>query len=255
MNRRTFAAAALSLVMVASAALHASAAPVLNVYYTGSTGNIKVQNTTSSSVPVQSINLITLGNGTQGVVSGLPGNIGYLNGSAATMPSGAFLTSNTNSAGLNGIYSQVYAANVGSAMFTLSPYAGWSASDPIGPVGSYWDLGNIAPTGLTQADIDTYFLTDFEITPPDFETSAYGKFLFTYEISPGEFSADTIGDVKVVPQGVPEPSTFAMLISAVACGGWMAGRGKSRSAKIAGFSAGRGTFRDVGGIRTVGCAT
>lgn len=227
MNRRTFAAAALSLVMVASAALHASAAPVLNVYYTGSTGNIKVQNTTSSSVPVQSINLITLGNATQGAASGLPGNIGYLNVTAATMPAGSFLTSNTSAFGLNGIYSQVYAANVGSAMFTLTGNPGWTEAEPIGPVGSYWDLGNIAPTGLTQSDINNFFLTDYELTPPDYDVSAYGKFLFTYESSPGNFSADTIGDVKLVPQAVPEPSTYAMLLSALACGGWMVRRRKS----------------------------
>lgn len=227
MTLRTFAAAVLSLVMVASAALQASAAPVLNVYYTGSTGNIKVQNTTAAAVPVQSINIITLGNGTQGVTSGLLGNIGYLNAAPATMPTGAFLTSNTNAAGLNGIYSQVYAANVGSAMFTLNAYAGWSESEPIGPTGSFWDLGNIAPTGLTQTDLNNFFLTDFEITPPTFETSEYGKFLFTYEQTPGNFSADTIGDVKLVPQAVPEPSTYAMLITAVACGGWMVRRRKS----------------------------
>lgn len=220
MTFRSLATAILSLVIVASTTLQASAASVLALYYDPDTGNVKLQNTTSGSLSVQSFNVITLGNGTLGDPSGRPSNIGWLSGAAASLPTASFSLSNTSVAGYNGINSQAYAENVGSAMFTLSPYAGWSEASPIGPAGTFWDLGNIAATGMTQAELDVRFLTDPELTPPNFDATDYGNFLFTYQTSPGNFSSSTLGDIKSLAQPVPEPSTYAMLISAVACGGW-----------------------------------
>lgn len=222
MKVRTLVTALVSLAFVALVAMQAFAAPVsiLTVVYTGSTGNIKLQNTTSGSLGVQSFNIITLGNGTVGDPSGLPGNIGYLNGAAANLPSASFVTSNTSAFGLNGVSSQVFASNIGSRMFTLNAYPGWSEQDPIGPAGSYWDLGNIAPTGMTQADLDVRFLTDPELTPPNFDSQVYGKFLFTYETSPGTYSSSTVGNVV---QPVPEPATSTMStigIVGLAAAGW-----------------------------------
>lgn len=226
MSTRRFAAAVCSLVIIASAALEAWAVPVLNVIYNPESGNVSVQNTTSGSVAVQSINVLTLGNGTAGDPSGRPGNIGWLSEATATVPSAAFVTLNDSAFGINGIYSQVFAANVGSAFITLAPFSAYDDAKPSrGPAGSYIDLGNIAPTGMTQAMLNTRFITDPELTPPNFDTPAYGQFLFTYQTSPGNYSSGTFGDVRA--QVVPEPSTYAMLISAVVCGGWMVRRRKT----------------------------
>lgn len=220
MTIRSLSVAILSLVIVASAAVQASAASVLALYYDPDTGNVKLQNTTSGSLPVQGFNVITLGDGTLGDPSGRPSNIGWLSGVAANLPAASFTLGNTSAFGYNGVNSQAYAENVGASMFTLDPYAGWSEASPIGPAGTFWDLGNIAATGMTQAELGLRFLTDPELTPPNFDATSYGNFLFTYQVSPGNFSSSTLGDVKSLAQPVPEPSTYAMLISAVACGGW-----------------------------------
>ncbi|MEX0671011.1 MAG: PEP-CTERM sorting domain-containing protein [Pirellulales bacterium] len=188
------------------------AAPIVNLYYNSLTGNLKVQNTTSGTQSFQSIDIITLGNGSFGPAT--VNNQGYLSLAEATVPPASFVLSNTNRFGFNGLYSQVFAANISAAVFTLQPYAGWSISSPIGPAGSFLDLGNIAVLGMTQSDVDTRFLTDPEVSPGD--RTLPGKFLFSYQTGPGVFSVAVPGDVVAV---VPEPSAMALVTIAAGIDG------------------------------------
>jgi hypothetical protein len=203
--------------------------PILNAYYDPATGNIKLQNTTSGSQSFQSIDLLTLGNGSIGPVSGQPSNVGFLTGTF-TLPPAAFVTPPTNPNGLNGLYSQAAATNVGSAIFSLTGYPGWSETpgNQIGPVGSYWDLGNIAATGMTQADLNARFLTDPELDQSG--SSTFGNFLFSYATggSPA-FSVTVNGGVIAVP----EPSTIALAAVAATIGGVGAVSKRRKNARLA----------------------
>lgn len=217
MKTKTFFSASLALAAVLSMASATLAANVLNLYYDPANGNIKLQNITSSTQAFLSFDVLTLGNGTVGALSGQPGNVGFLSTGSATLPPGAFNTSNFNPNGINGLYSQTGAINVGTTpVMTLTPYSGWSVGSPIGPAGSYWDLGNIAVLGMTQSDLDTRFVTDPESTPPTFDTSLPGKFLYSYQTGPTTFTA-SVGDVVAV---VPEPSTLAIVAVAAGFGGF-----------------------------------
>ena len=205
--------------------------PILNLYYDPATGNLKLQNTTSGSQSFQSIDVITLGNGSVGDPSGQPGNQGFLSTGTANMPTASFVVPNTSAFGINGLYSQAGAANISASMFTLSPYPGWSetAGNQIGPVGSYWDLGNIAVTGMNQAQLDARFLTDPEGTPPNFDATSYGRFLFSYQTGPSTFSVTTPGGVIAVP----EPSTIALAAVAATIGGVGAVSKRRKNARLA----------------------
>lgn len=198
--------------VVVSMSAQAFAAPVLNLYYDASTGNLKLQNTTSSTQAFQSVDIITLGNGTVGPAT--PNSQGYLSLAAASLPAASSTMSNTNPNGFNGLYSQAYVGNTGSPVFTLQPYTGWSASNPIGPAGSFLDLGNIAVLGMTQADLNARFLTDPEVSPGG--QALFGQFLFSYQTGPTTFSQTIPGDVLVV---VPEPSALALAAVAAGVGG------------------------------------
>ena len=203
--------------------------PILNAYYDPATGNIKLQNTTSGSQSFQSIDLLTLGNGSIGSVSGQPSNVGFLTGSFS-LPSAAFVTPPTNPNGLNGLYSQAAATNVGSACFSLTGYPGWSETpgNQIGPVGSYWDLGNIAATGMSQSDLNTRFLTDPELDQSGSSTS--GNFLFSYATGgTPAFSVTVNGGVIAVP----EPSTIALAAVAATIGGVGAVSKRRKNARLA----------------------
>ncbi len=126
-------------------------------------------------------------------------------------------------------YSGVSAGNVATPFLTLAPYPSWSPLSPIGPVGSYWDLGNIAVLGMTQSDLNTRFLTDPESTPLNYGTSLYGKFVFSYQTSPGAFSVTT-GDVVAIP----EPSTLAIAAAEAGVGGvGLIGRRRKKAASTA----------------------
>ena len=209
---RSFALMVAAVISMAAAAV--ADVTSVQMYYDPATGNIKLQNTTSGTLQIQSFDILTLGNGTQGTATS--GSTGYLSQAAAALPAAALSISNTSASGVNGLYSQAYAANFGTALFTLQPYGGWSAEAPIGPAGSFFDLGNIAALGMTQSDLDVRFLTDFESTPPDFDTSAYGQFLYTFRVgSSGDFSGNTLGNAVAVP----EPSTVALLGVAACVGG------------------------------------
>lgn len=206
--------------------------PIINAYYDPATGNIKLQNTTSGTQNFQSFDIITLGNGSLGDLSGQPSNQGFLSTGSATLPAASFLVSNYSPFGYNGLYSQTSAFNVGSSFMTLLPYPGWSetAGNQIGPVGSYWDLGNIAVLGMNQAQLDARFLTDPEGTPPNFDTTSYGRFLFSYQTGPTTFSVTTPGGVLAV---VPEPSTIALAAVAATIGGVGAVSKRRKKARLA----------------------
>lgn len=227
MKTTTFFSASFALAAVLSMASAALAENVLNLYYDPANGNIKLQNITSSTQAFLSFDVLTLGNGTVGALSGQPGNVGFLSTGSATLPPGAFNTSNFNPNGINGLYSQTGAINVGTTpVMTLTPYSGWSAGSPIGPAGSYWDLGNIAVLGMTQSDLNTRFVTDPESTPPSFDTSLPGKFLYSYQTGATTFTA-SVGDVVAV---VPEPSTLAILAAAAGFGGFGAASRRRKKA-------------------------
>lgn len=195
----------------------ASLAAVVNVYYNPVTGNLKLQNTTASAVKLLSYQIVTIGDGTYGPVA--PGGQGYLTGVAANTPSPTpgWPISNTE-AGSNGLFSEIYAANtyVGpttAPVLTLSAYSGWSAANPTGPAGSFFDLGNVATVGMSQSDLNTRFITVADLTP-GFVTLG-GSLLFDYEVSSGTFNGTTPGDVVAL---VPEPSMFMLAAAAAGVG-------------------------------------
>ena len=209
-------AIAAGLSMASSAlAITVSGTTMLNVYYDPATGNIKLQNTTSGTQGFQSFDVLTIGNGSYGPPSGLPSNVGYLSTGTANLPVGTpNPTQPTNPNGLNGLYSEAAAYATGAAVMTLNPYPGWSAAAPIGPVGSYWDLGNIAITGMSQADLDLRFVSPSDLTPSGL--NEFGTFLFSYQTGPTTFSVTIPGGVLAV---VPEPSTIALAAVAATIGG------------------------------------
>lgn len=220
MKTKIFLPAVLAIVaglsMASSAlAITVSGTTMLNVYYDPATGNIKLQNTTSGTQSFQSFDVLTIGNGSYGPVSGLPSNVGYLSTGTANLPVGTpNPTQPTNPNGLNGLYSEAAAYATGAAVMTLNPFAGWSPATPIGPVGSYWDLGNIAITGMSQADLDLRFLSPSDLTPSGL--NEFGTFLFSYQTGPTTFSVTIPGGVLAV---VPEPSTIALAAVAATIGG------------------------------------
>jgi VCBS repeat-containing protein len=170
----------------------------VTLYYDPATGNLKLQNTTPDTLGIQSLDIITLGNGTIGAPSGNADNVGFLSGAAANLPSFTFITSNTSTTGYNGLASQAAGANVGSAALSLTGYVGWSLGSPIGSAGSFWDFGDVAVPGMTQAQVDARFLTDPELTPPTFGTSLYGQFLVSYSTNGGSFSVTTPMNIAVI---------------------------------------------------------
>ena len=201
----------------------AVAAPVVTVYYDPATGNLKLQNTTALAVSLRSYDILTLGDGTLGAAT--PNSQGYLTGSAAAVPAPtpSFVVSNTE-AGLNGQSSQVFAGTlVTTTILTLAAHPTWSTSNPIGPVGSYFDLGNVAATGMSQSQIDSRFITSPDLTPGG--VMASGSFLYDYEVSAGQFSGTITGPVTNV---VPEPSLAVLGLAAL---GAVAARGLVRRSR------------------------
>ena len=223
-------AIAAGLSMASSAlAITVSGTTMLNVYYDPATGNIKLQNTTSGTQGFQSFDVLTIGNGSYGPPSGLPSNVGYLSTGTANLPVGTpNPTQPTNPNGLNGLYSEAAAYATGAAVMTLNPYPGWSAAAPIGPVGSYWDLGNIAITGMSQADLDLRFVSPSDLTPSGL--NEFGTFLFSYQTGPTTFSVTIPGGVLAV---VPEPSTIALAAVAATIGGVGAVSKRRKNARLA----------------------
>jgi len=204
------AAASLAVLLLASGGRVEAQSPLTAVYDPVS-GNLKLQNTTSSPLQISTFNVLTIGNGSVGPAS--PNNLGYLNGatvnsSAANPGSGisfaggfSFRTSNVQVSGANGQYSQIsgvlFPDELDPApLFTLTPYSTWSTGSPIGPVGSYWELGNVAATGMTQTNINTRFVTD---------SLEFGK--FAYGTLNGTGIAAASGNVVAV---VPEPATLCL---------------------------------------------
>ena len=234
MKTKIFLPAVLAIVaglsMASSAlAITVSGTTMLNVYYDPATGNIKLQNTTSGTQGFQSFDVLTIGNGSYGPPSGLPSNVGYLSTGTANLPVGTpNPTQPTNPNGLNGLYSEAAAYATGAAVMTLNPYPGWSAAAPIGPVGSYWDLGNIAITGMSQADLDLRFVSPSDLTPSGL--NEFGTFLFSYQTGPTTFSVTIPGGVLAV---VPEPSTIALAAVAATIGGLGAVSKRRKNARLA----------------------
>ena len=212
---KTFSAALFALTLLVASALQAVAsgpATPLTLLYDPSNGNLKLQNTTATTGSYNNINILTEASN---------GGIGWLTGPAANIPSGANTVQlNNNNGGENGLASQVFFTNFPTVAvisgMVLSPNPDWSSAAPQpGPAGSFWDLGNIAVTGMTQAQLDVRFTTSPDITP-GFE-AAPGKFLVAYDV----VGAPVTGAILQV---VPEPSTYAMMVAGVAAAGFMVKR-------------------------------
>lgn len=171
--------------------------------YTGSTGNVSLWFTGTGAsgvgpVNMQSLDIITLGDTSGGnptMPSGIPGvtaGQGGLNAAVATLPTASFQTLNNSAGGLNGIYSQVFNANVGTT---------WRTFDLTNPgVSNRLNLGNIAATGWNSTIVSSIFMTD----PDVYGGPNYG--MFGYSLADGN---PVIGSVVAA---VPEPATTATLV-------------------------------------------
>jgi len=240
MTRKTFASVLVALAIAAMSALQASAASSLVLLYNGTTGNLSLQNTTSGTLAMQEFTVNTVGSGSNaptppggfgppsGRSSGTATNLGWMFTGTNNLPPAAAFKSNNNvtAQNTNGRWSTSYAGNVGSVVLELQPFAGWNdATRERGPAGTFWDLGNIAPAGMTQDDLNARFLTNPQISP-NLDLN-FGKFLYQPQIGTNivddepvpVFGPITLGDVLLTPTPVPEPSTYAMAFAGlVSCG-------------------------------------
>lgn len=208
---RAAGAGLLGLAGVLCSLTAAVAEPLVNLYYEPITGNLTLQNTSPGPVSLSLYQILTLGDGTEGPASS--SGQGYLSGTSARVPQPppSFVTSNTDSGGVNGLSSEIFVNNGGAAFLTLAPHASWSVANPIGPAGSYFDLGNVAATGMTQADLNERFITVADLSPEG--VSLGGSFLFDYDGT----SATSLSPGSVVAL-VPEPSMLMLLGSAAGFG-------------------------------------
>lgn len=149
-------------------------------------------------ISLEELNILTLGDGSAGAVmpAGIPSvtpGQGGLNGARATLPAASFQTFNTgiNSDGINGVFSQIYNANLGTAWITFTK-TNPGVSDTL-------NLGNVAPTGWSQANVNTIFITD--------------PVLYEEALNPGYFGYTATGsDARIGRvQAVPEPGAFSLL--------------------------------------------
>ena len=205
------AVAGFGLLVACTGNVQAQPASPLTAVYDPATGNLKLQNTTSLPLQISTFNVLTIGNGSVGPAS--PNNLGYLNGATVNSSAGnpgsgisfarsaSFRTSNIQTSGSNGQYSQIAAVLFPDELdpqplFTLNPYSGFSSSSPIGPVGSYWELGNVASTAMSQTNLNSRFVTD---------SLEFGK--FSYGTLNGTGIAAASGNVITA---VPEPATLVL---------------------------------------------
>lgn len=166
--------------------------------YTAATGNMTLVFTgtgTSGAGPVslESLDIISLGNADSSnplMPAGIPGvtaGQGGLNGATAVLPTAQFQTLNNSNLGINGIYSQIFNANVGST---------WRSFDLTNPgVSDRLDLGNVAPTGWSLSNLSTIFMTD---------PNVYGDYNY------GHFGYTLGGGNPVIGVVVPEPASAGM---------------------------------------------
>ena len=167
--------------------------------YTGSNGNLSLifLGTGSSGagpVSIQSLNVITLGDTSSSnpaMPSGIPGvtpGTGGLNTGTATLPPASFTVLNTSSSGVNGIYSEIFNANVGTT---------WRTFDLTNPgVSDRLNIGNVAATGWSLSNLSTIFMTN----PDVYGSYNFGKFAYSYADGNALYGAV-----------VPEPSSMVTL--------------------------------------------
>lgn len=125
-----------------------------------------------------------------------------LSGSAAAIPPAAvsfFTVLNTDASAIYEPprqYAEIYANGLGSTLFNSS-----------------WNLGNVAQTGLSQADLTAAFITNGDVLAP----AQSGKFL--YESNATWLAGDLVA--------VPEPATWLLIGCGSALLAFAAGRRRS----------------------------
>ena len=156
----------------------------LTLYYSDDTGNLRLWNTSTGSLAIESVWVVSP---TQA-----------LSGSAAVVPAAAFTTLNTEPLGLHGLYSELFFANLGTAVLAL-------------PAGASWNLGNVAATGLSTSDLFSRFATEAESDPNG--QSGAGKFLYgvvgesgTPPLARGSIVNGAISSFSIRVTNVPEVS-------------------------------------------------
>ena len=227
--KKSFIAGLLALALVVTSALEAAAQlSSLVLLYNDTTGNLSLVNTTNATLGIQGFTVLTTGTGYGGTpLSGRPSNEGWLFTGTNTLPTAQFRArNNVTLENLNGRWSTTGAANVGSNVLTLNPNPSWNPASPAqGPAGSFWSLGNIAPTGWTQTNVDALFFSD----PGVVGSATFGRFIFQPQIGEDPDTGDpiygpqTLGNV-LAPTPVPEPSTYALAMAGLACGGYIVRR-------------------------------
>lgn len=148
-------------------------------------------------VSLSMLNILTLGDGNfpsaygPAMPAGIPNvvvNQGGLNGARAALPPASLQTFNSGAgatAGLNGVYSEIYNASIGSTWMTFTS-GGATALD----------LGSVAAAGWSQGNIDSIFVTNADVSPN--AALNFGRFLYA-ELDGGS----KLGRIEVL--AVPEP--------------------------------------------------
>jgi hypothetical protein len=192
--RRFFWSLALTAVVAGGAATTpAQAAPIVTALYDPTDGNITLSVTENGAAATLSVSAFQLLSPAQ-----------ELSGSAAAIPAAAvsfFTVLNTDFSAIYEPprqYAEIYANGLGNTLFTTS-----------------WDLGNVARTGLTQADLNAGFLSNGDVLAP----AQAGKFLY-------ESNATWVAGAIVA---VPEPGCGVLFASgAILAAGGLAGRLRPR---------------------------
>ena len=141
----------------------------LAIVYEPATGGMRLEYSGTGSIDVQAFDLLSRGNGSVGTATVT--TQGVLTGATAALPTAAFRVFNNQASGVNGLYSQVYAANFTERGLTLSN---------ISPgVSNVCNFGTVAPAGWNQTFVNASFVTDPDSAPNFSTNQGLGYFMFS----------------------------------------------------------------------------